>query len=132
MRSVFLCAGIMGMVCAGMASAADTSPAAQLQRWNRLAGSPGQAARGQLFFTKKHGAQWSCASCHGESPTIPGKHANTGKTLPPLAPAFNPQALTDQAKVDKWLRRNCNDVLGRECSALEKADVTAFLVSLRR
>ena len=29
----------------------------------------------------------------------------------PLAPAANPKAFTDTARVDKWFRRNCNDVL---------------------
>ena len=35
-------------------------------------------------------------------------------------------------KVDKWFRRNCKDVLARECSAAEKADVLAWLISLKR
>jgi len=59
------------------------------------------------------------------------KHANTGKLIAPLAPAFNPKAFTDTAKVDKWFKRNCNDVLSRECSAGEKADVLAYLNSLK-
>lgn len=113
------------------AHAADTSPAAQLQHWSAQAGAPGNAAKGQAFFTAKHGGEWSCASCHGTPPTAPGQHANTGKPIAPLAPAFNPKAFTDTAKVDKWFRRNCNDVLSRACSAAEKADVLAFLNSLK-
>ena len=65
-------------------------------------------------------------------PTAPGKHAGTGKAIEPLAPAANPKAFTDTAKVDKWLRRNCNDVLKRECSAGEKADLLAYLQTLAR
>ncbi len=38
---------------------------------------------------------------------------------------------TDTAKVDKWFRRNCNDVLSRECTAMEKADVWAYLKALK-
>lgn len=113
------------------ALAADTTPAAQLQHWSAQAGSAGNAQRGQTFFNTKHGAEWSCASCHGTPPTAQGKHANTGKTIAPLAPAFNPKAFTDTAKVDKWFRRNCNDVVNRECSAAEKADVLAYLNSLK-
>ena len=113
------------------ALAADTSPTAQLQYWSAQAGSPGDAQRGQTFFSAKHGAEWSCASCHGMPPTTQGKHANTGKTIAPLAPAFNPKAFTDTAKVDKWFRRNCKDVVSRECSAGEKADVLAYLNSLK-
>ena len=113
------------------AHAADTTPAAQLQHWSAQAGTPGNAAKGQTFFNAKHGAEWSCASCHNTPPTTQGKHANTGKVIAPLAPAFNPKAFTDTAKVDKWFKRNCNDVLSRECSAGEKADVLAYLNSLK-
>ena len=59
------------------------------------------------------------------------KHASTGKAIEALAPAFNPKSLTDTARVDKWLRRNCKDVLARECTAAEKADVLAYLASLK-
>ena len=116
---------------AGTAHAADTSPAQQLARWSAQAGTPGNAARGQTLFNNRHGGEWSCASCHGTPPTKDGKHANTGKVIPPLAPAFNAKAFTDTAKVDKWFKRNCNDVLSRECSAVEKADVLAYLNSLK-
>jgi len=113
------------------ARAADTSAAQQLAHWSAQAGTPGNASRGQTFFNSKHGGEWSCASCHGTPPTGSGKHANTGKTIDPLAPAFNPKAFTDSARVEKWFRRNCKDVLARECSAAEKADVLAYLTGLK-
>ena len=113
------------------APAAETTAAQQLAHWSAQAGAPGQAERGRVFFTSRHGGEWSCASCHGQPPTAQGKHASTGKAIAPLAPAFNPKAFTDTAKVDKWFRRNCNDVLSRECSAGEKADVLAWLLSLK-
>ena len=117
---------------ATQAWSADTSPAAQLSQWSAAAGKPASAEQGQVFFNTKHGGQWSCASCHGTPPTGDGKHASTGKAIKPLAPAFNPQTFTDSARVDKWFRRNCKDVLSRECSAAEKADVMAYLISLKR
>lgn len=113
------------------AQAADTSPAQQLQRWSAQAGAPGQATRGRAFFTTRHARDLSCASCHGDPPTAPGKHASTGKVIGAMAPAVNPKVFTDTAKVDKWFRRNCKDVLERECSAAEKADVLAYLTTLR-
>lgn len=113
------------------AQAADTSPAQQLERWSAQAAAPGQAERGRVFFTSRHGGEWSCASCHGNPPTAPGKHASTGKAIDAMAPAVNPKAFTATAKVDKWFRRNCKDVLGRECSATEKADVLAYLIGLQ-
>jgi len=113
------------------AQAADTSPAQQLDRFATLAGAPGQAERGRLFFTSRQGGEWSCASCHGNPPVAAGKHASTGKVIEPLAPAANAKVFTDTARVDKWLRRNCNDVLKRECTPAEKADVLAFLISVK-
>jgi hypothetical protein len=126
-----LSAALLALLCAGTLHAAETTPAAQLQHWSAQAGAPGNAARGQTFFNGKHGGEWSCSSCHGAPPTTQGKHANTGKVIAPLAPAFNAKAFTDSAKVDKWFKRNCNDVLTRECSAAEKADVLAYLNSLK-
>lgn len=89
------------------------------------------AERGAAFFRATHGNEWRCASCHGDVPTQPGKHARTGKAIAPLAPSAQADRFTDAAKADKWFRRNCGDVAGRECSAQEKADVLAFLRTLR-
>lgn len=114
---------------AGGASAA--TPAELLSGYQTAAGAPGAADRGQRLFTTTHSREWSCASCHGSTPTTVGKHASTGKAIQPLAPAFNAKRFTDPAKVEKWFRRNCNDVMGRECSAGEKADVLAWLLSLK-
>ena len=108
------------------------TPAEQLAAYSAQAGAPAQTARGEQFFTSKHGKDWSCSSCHTASPTVDGKHASTGKLISPMAPAFNPQRFTDTAKTEKWFRRNCNDVVGRECSAAEKADVLAWLLTLKR
>jgi hypothetical protein len=91
----------------------------------------GYSARGRALFTTRHGREWSCSSCHGDIPTGTGRHASTGKTIAPLAPAFDARRFTDPARVEKWFRRNCNDVMGRECTAAEKADVMAWLVGLR-
>lgn len=89
-------------------------------------------SRGEQFFQAKHGKEWSCASCHKSQPTSDGLHASTNKSIAPLAPAFNAKRFTDEAKVNKWFKRNCNDVLGRECTAVEKADVMAYLNSLKK
>lgn len=64
-------------------------------------------------------------------PTQAGKHASTGKPISALAPAFNPERFTDTAKTEKWFRRNCSDVAGRECTAAEKADVLSWLLALK-
>lgn len=87
------------------------------------------ATHGAAFFRKTHGNEWSCATCHTPNPAGTGRHARTGNTVQPLAPAANAQRFTDPAKVEKWFRRNCLDVLGRPCTAQEKGDVIAFVRS---
>lgn len=108
------------------------TPAEQLAALTAQAATAVQPTRGQQFFTSKHGKDWSCSSCHGATPTLDGKHASTGKVIAPLAPAFNAERFIDPAKTEKWFRRNCNDVVGRECTASEKADVLAWLLTLKR
>ena len=110
---------------------AQTTPAEQIAGFVAQSGQPAGAVHGQEFFTSKHGKDWSCSTCHTAKPTVDGKHATTGKVIAPMAPAFNPQRFTDAAKTEKWFRRNCNDVVGRECTPAEKADVLTWLLSLK-
>jgi hypothetical protein len=87
------------------------------------------AQRGAAFFKATHGRDWSCASCHTSNPTAVGRHAKTNKDIAPLAPSANAERFTRPDKVEKWFRRNCNDVLGRACSSAEKGDILAYLLS---
>jgi hypothetical protein len=48
-----------------------------------------------------------------------------------MAPAVNPERFSDATKTEKWFRRNCNDVVGRECTPAEKADVLAWLLTFK-
>lgn len=115
-------------VASGAARAA--APAQLAANYSAQAGSVPSPSRGQQFFTATHGREWSCASCHGAVPTQAGRHASTGKPIAALAPAANSERFTDPAKAEKWFRRNCSDVVGRECSAAEKADVLGWLLTL--
>lgn len=110
------------------AAHADT-PRDFLGRFEKAAGVTASAERGARFFTSRHGSDWSCASCHTERPSQGGRHAKTDKPIKPLAPAANAERFTDAGKVDKWFRRNCNDVLNRLCTAQEKADTLAWLLT---
>jgi hypothetical protein len=120
------------------ASAAAETPADFLRTFETAARQelPGfsgfSAQRGALFFQNTHGREWSCTSCHTQNPTVTGKHAKTDKPITPLAPAANTERFTRPDKVEKWFRRNCNDVLGRSCTAAEKGDVLTYLMSLRK
>ncbi len=89
-------------------------------------------AAGKIFWNTEYSQADSsparrCATCHGQDLTQPGRHAKTGKTIEPLAPSVNPQRLTDPQKVEKWLLRNCNWTLGRDCTGTEKADVISYI-----
>lgn len=113
------------------ASALAETPRDFLARFEKEAGAAASPERGARFFGDRHGNGWSCSTCHTTRPAQPGRHDKTGKTIAPLAPAANPERFTRTAKVDKWFRRNCNDVVGRECSAREKADLLAWLMTLK-
>ena len=98
------------------------------------AANPGfaiSAARGAEFFRARHGQEWTCASCHTVNPATTGQHVTTSKPITPLAPSANPERFTSADKVEKWFKRNCKDVVGRECTPAEKGDVVAYLLAMR-
>lgn len=119
--------GLMLSMGAGLAA----TPAEMLSGYAAKAATAPDAARGKQFFQNSHGQEWRCSSCHGANPTQSGRHAATGKTIAPLAPAANPERFSDEAKTEKWFRRNCRDVVGRECTPAEKADVLSWLLTLK-
>lgn len=106
------------------------SPQQMLQGYEASSGKA-SVQRGEQFFTSKHGREWSCSSCHTATPNKTTEHILTGKSIEPLAPAANAERFIDLAKSEKWFKRNCNDVLSRECSAQEKADVIAWLLTIK-
>lgn len=104
-----------------------------LEQLQAEAKTPFSAERGKEIFFKqniKDGLPVSCTSCHTTDLRKSGENKKTGKTIKPLAPSANPQSLTDSAEVKKWLKRNFNDVYGRQGSALEKGDVVTYLMGL--
>lgn len=90
------------------------------------------AANGEKFFKSAHGGEWSCSSCHTENPAAVGKHAKTGKIIDPIAPAANAERFTSPKKVAKWFKRNCNDVLNRDCTPQEQGDVITYLLTVNK
>ena len=91
------------------------------------------AERGKALYyaeEQRNGKTMSCTTCHTDDPR------QTGKTLAyrkvkPLAPVANPARFTDAKKVEKWFRRNCDDVFARECTAQEKGDFITWINSLK-
>jgi hypothetical protein len=119
------------------AHASADSPAGFMARYAQEAGVAVTAlspTRGEALFRGEHpgknGAMQSCASCHTANPKLAGQ-TRVGKRIEPLAPSVNPQRFTDAAQVEKWFRRNCMDVLARECSAQEKGDFIAWLNQIK-
>ncbi len=114
------------------ASAAELLTRYQQEASQEQSGFAPSAERGQAFYRHRFGVHpqmHSCMACHTEEPTKPGRHVITGKAIAPLAPTAHAERFSDPAKVEKWFRRNCTEVVGRLCSAAEKADFIAFLLS---
>jgi len=115
------------LLSAGIAGAGVVD---QLLADYRQAGAgPFDPADGAALWRQEHpGAEGprACTTCHTADPTAAGRHATTGKSIPPIAPSVRPQRLTDRKEVEKWLARNCKWTLGRECSAQEKGDLLVF------
>ncbi len=129
-RPIVLLLALLAASPVGAETATDLLEAYRSQAAAQGANAPApSAAAGDRFFHTRH-KDWSCASCHTSDPRAEGRHAVTGKPITPLAPAANPRRFTDFAKAERWFKRNCNDVVGRECTASEKADVLAYLISL--
>jgi cytochrome c553 len=126
-----------GLVLLSANAAAADTPASFMARYAQQAGAAVSAlspSRGEAFYRSEHpgrgGAAQSCATCHTADPKQPGR-TRVGKRIEPLAPAASPERFTDAAKVEKWFRRNCGDVLQRECSAHEKGDFIAWLSQVK-
>lgn len=128
------------LACTGLALVAATARAERPADFQEAfaseaqRSSPGFAGfspqRGAELFRTAGAGDWSCATCHGDDPRSGGQHAVTGKAIEPLAPSANPSRFTRAETVEKWFRRNCNDVLERPCTAKEKGDLLAWLMSL--
>ena len=90
------------------------------------------AARGKTLHTQVFASGKadtpSCTTCHGTDTRATGRSL-LGKAIDPVAVSATPTRYTDPAKVEKWFKRNCTEVLGRECSAKEKGDWLSFMLS---
>ncbi|OGI47025.1 MAG: hypothetical protein A2151_08090 [Candidatus Muproteobacteria bacterium RBG_16_65_34] len=136
MRKVGIGQALLAALWMAAASAASPTEVQRSLEQTARATTPGfagfSAHRGEKFFKSTHGGEWSCASCHTQDPRASGRHAKTEKEIRPLSPVADPRRFTDPAKVEKWFRRNCNDVVGRACTPLEKGDVLAYVMSVRK
>jgi hypothetical protein len=106
-----------------------------LQEYAANGGQTFSANAGETAWNTEHmdaktGKPRSCASCHTRDLHQIGKHVRTAKAIKPLAPSSNPERLTDRKHIEKWFKRNCKWVLGRECTPQEKGDYLTYIQSL--
>jgi hypothetical protein len=55
----------------------------------------------------------------------------TNKPIRPLAPAVNDKRFTSVDKVEKNFTKHCNDIIGRDCTAQEKGNFIAYLLTVK-
>jgi mono/diheme cytochrome c family protein len=140
-RSLFLALGAAAALSIATAALAAMTPAQQALHAQFVteakAADPAfagfSADRGKVFFRDRHTGgkpdTQVCTECHTTDLTKQGK-TRAGKDIEPMAASVNPKRYTDKAEVEKWFKRNCNDVLGRECTLAEKGDVLTYLLGL--
>lgn len=91
------------------------------------------AVDGKFFFNRKiklaNGTEAACASCHTANPADEGKHMVTGKPIKPLSPMVNFKRFSDVEKVEEQFTLHCNDIIGSDCTAAEKANYIAYLLT---
>jgi len=68
----------------------------------------------------------SCTTCHTKDATAEGM-TRALKPIAPMGVSKTPDRFTDPEKVDKWFTRNCQSVLARACTPVEKGDVITYL-----
>ncbi len=71
----------------------------------------------------------SCTTCHTKDATAQGM-TRAQKPIAPMAVSKTPDRFTDPEKIDKWFTRNCQSVLARACTPVEKGDVITYLSGL--
>jgi cytochrome c peroxidase len=92
------------------------------------------ADAGKAFFNREltiRGKQIACASCHTTNPANVGKHIVTKKPIKPLAPSANPERFSDVDKVEKNFEKHCLEIIGRDCTAQEKGNYIAYMLSVK-
>lgn len=129
---------MMGILWTSLPAQAQTSLSPDLQRlleeYQRQSSLPLSSSRGgelwqQNFQHDSAPLERNCTSCHGKDLTQPGLHVKTRKAIKPLAPSVNPERLTQESQMRKWLKRNCNWTLGRACTPQEKGDLLLWIQS---
>lgn len=90
------------------------------------------AIEGKQFFNRmftNDGHEVACASCHTQNPADEGKNIVTKKPIKPLSPVVNTERFTDIHDVEDNFTEHCNDIVGADCSAQQKANFITYLLT---
>ena len=126
--------------CIAFAAQADVINAEKLARkYSAIAKSADakysqpSAMEGKHFFNRKNkvfnGKEMACASCHTSNPANPGKNIITSKAIPPLSPVIYSKRFNNLDKVEDQFTQHCNDIIGNDCTAREKANFITYLLT---
>lgn len=127
--------GLLALALAGMAPAANATPATDtlISTYQAAGGKDFSATRGETLFKQEvadsKGNKMACTTCHTTNLSQPGEHHKTHKPIKPMAHSANADRYTDVKKIEKWFKRNCKDTWGRECTAQEKGDILMYLLA---
>ena len=110
-------------------SQANNSVAEALQMYRNAGASEFNIQSGADLWVNTFPNGRSCTSCHGNSTSDNGKHIKTKKLIKPMALSVNSERYTSLKKINKWFKRNCKWTLERECTAQEKGDLLAWLIT---
>ncbi len=131
MRKIIALLGVCGLLFSTIAAATPESDVLLQKFWAEGAGAA-NPEKGRTDWAREvmvKDEKLSCSTCHTTNLAQEGKHHTTGKTIGPMSMRTNPERYTSVKKMEKWFKRNCLDVLGRECSAQEKTDFLTFLLT---
>jgi hypothetical protein len=105
-----------------------------LKEYQALEKTTFSAERGEKFFRTERvnskGDKVSCMTCHTDNAKKSGM-TRANKVIEPMATVVNSERFTDRAKIEKWFKRNCNDVYDRVCTTLEKGDFMKYMMSIK-
>lgn|SRR5512142_1628968 len=132
MKRIYALTALIAALLAAAPASATPATNGLLARYKSEGAKTFDAERGKKAWTRQvktaEGDSISCTACHGDDLSKAGKHRKTGRRIEPMAPSVNAERFTDEKKIEKWFKRNCHDVWGRECTAQEKGDILTFLL----
>ena len=104
-----------------------------LNEYQKQEKTPFSVERGEKLFRTERvnskGDKVSCMTCHTDNAKKSGL-SRANKVIEPMAVSVNAERFTDRAKIEKWFKRNCNDVFERPCTTLEKGDFMKYMMSI--